>query len=69
MRVTIPRKLVVIFGAFDMVFTYLIFASLLGRINIILPLAGLNLLLIVFGVAICNTVIALAIWNKQKTNQ
>jgi hypothetical protein len=52
-----------------MFFTYSIFAFLLGRINIILPVAGLNLSLIIFGIAIANTVIALAVWNKQKKSQ
>jgi hypothetical protein len=53
-----------------MFFTYSIFAFLLGRINIILPVAGLNLSLIIFGIAICNTVIALLYGtNRKKVNK
>src|SRR6266704_915503 len=33
-----------------------------------LALADLNPLFITSGIAICSTVIALAVWNKQKTN-
>jgi hypothetical protein len=68
MRITIPRKLVIVFGL-DLFFVYLIFASLLGRFNIILPLGGLDPLFTTFGLAICNTVIALQVWSKRKTNQ
>jgi len=69
MRITIPRKLVFVVGLFDMFFVYLILASILASFNIILPLGELNALFITFGIAICNTVIALAVWNKPKTDQ
>ncbi len=69
MRITIPRKLVIVFGLFDMFFVYLVFASLLGNFNIVLPLADLDPLFITSGIAICNMVIALAVWDKQKPNQ
>jgi len=69
MRIMIPRKLVIVFGLFDMFLVYLVFASLLGNFSIVLPLADLNPLFITSGIAICSTVIALAVWNKQKTNQ
>jgi hypothetical protein len=68
MRITIPRKLVIVFGLFDLFFVYLVFASLLGRFTIILPLGGLDPLFTTVGLAICNTVIALQVWSKRKTN-
>ncbi len=66
MSIAIPKKVVILVGLLEILLVYLTFARILGTFNVALPLGGMDLGVLMAGLAICTTIIANQLWNKQK---